>query len=60
VRLRGLIAIDNAPSGGSEARPAIDADIHALQKLNAKVSEDERVDMAPVAIEDGLKLVRRR
>ncbi len=60
VRPGGLIAIDNALWGGSVARPAIDADTHALQQLNAKVRDDERVDMALVAIGDGLMLARRR
>ena len=60
VRPGGLIAIDNALWGGSVAHPAIDADTHALQQLNAKVRGDERVDMALAAIGDGLMLARRR
>ncbi len=60
VRPGGLIAIDNALWGGLVARPANDADTLALQQLNAKVRDDERVDMALVAIGDGLMLARRR
>ena len=60
VRPGGLIAIDNALWGGSVARSATDADTLALQQLNAKVRDDERVDMALVAIGDGLMLARRR
>jgi predicted O-methyltransferase YrrM len=60
VRQGGLIAIDNTLWGGSVARPATDADTLALQRLNAKLRDDTRVDMSLVPIGDGLMLARRR
>jgi caffeoyl-CoA O-methyltransferase len=60
LRPGGLIAIDNVLWGGSVARPASDADTTALQKLNAKLHRDERVDMSIVPIGDGVTLARKR
>jgi caffeoyl-CoA O-methyltransferase len=60
LRPGGLIAIDNTLWSGSVARPAKDADTAALQQLNTKVRDDQRVDMSMLPIGDGLTLVRKR
>ena len=60
VRPGGLIAIDNVLWGGSVARPAEDEDTRALQALNDKLRADERIDLAMLAISDGITLARRR
>jgi caffeoyl-CoA O-methyltransferase len=45
---------------GSVARPAEDADTRAIQALNDKLRRDERIDLAMLAIGDGLTLARKR
>jgi predicted O-methyltransferase YrrM len=61
IRAGGLIAIDNVLWGGDVARPADgDADTAALQALNAKIRDDERVDIVLLPIGDGLTLARKR
>ena len=42
------------------ARPAKDADTAALQRLNTKLRDDQRVDMSLLPIGDGLTLARKR
>jgi caffeoyl-CoA O-methyltransferase len=63
LRPGGLIAIDNTLWSGRVAQPvdAIkDADTAALQRLNAKLPGDKRVDLALLPIGDGLTLARKR
>ena len=60
LRPGGLVAIDNTLWGGSVARPAESADTAAIQALNDKLHADARVDLALLAIGDGLTLVRKR
>jgi caffeoyl-CoA O-methyltransferase len=60
VRRGGLIAIDNTLWSGSVARPAKDADTLALQQLNTKLLDDQRIDLSLLAIGDGLTLARKR
>jgi caffeoyl-CoA O-methyltransferase len=60
LRPGGLIAIDNVLWSGSVAKPATDADTLALQALNLKIHQDERVDMSLLPIGDGLTLARKR
>jgi len=60
LRTGGLIAIDNVLWSGAVARPASDADTAALQALNDKLHADERIDLAMVAISDGITLARKR
>ena len=62
VRAGGLIAIDNTLWSGAVARPAGDADVdtRALQALNAKLHGDSRIDLAMLAMGDGLTLARKR
>lgn len=61
VRPGGVIALDNMLWSGAVADPAInDADTTVLRALNAKIQEDERVDMALATIADGVMLARKR
>ena len=60
LRDGGLIAIDNVLWDGRVARPGGDADTEALRRLNAKLLEDGRVDLAMVPVGDGLTLARKR
>ena len=60
LRPGGLIAIDNVLWSGRVARPASDPDTLALQRLNASLHGDPRVDLAMVPIGDGLTLARKR
>ena len=60
LRAGGLIAIDNTLWSGSVAQPAKDADTAALQQLNAKLHQDQRVDMSLLTLGDGLTLARKR
>ncbi|MBS0381494.1 MAG: class I SAM-dependent methyltransferase [Proteobacteria bacterium] len=60
VRQGGLIAFDNVLWSGDVARPAQDDDTRALQALNDKLHNDERIDMAMLPIGDGLTLARKR
>jgi len=61
VRTGGLIAIDNVLWNGAVADPtAHDADTEAIRRLNAKLKDDERIDLSLVPIADGLTLARRR
>lgn len=60
LRPGGLIAIDNVLWGGRVARPAEDADTAAIQALNLKLHQDQRVDLSLLPISDGLTLARKR
>ena len=60
LRPGGLVAVDNVLWGGSVARPAADDDTRALQALNDKIAADARVDVAMLAISDGITLARKR
>ena len=60
LRAGGLIAIDNVLWSGAVARPSQDADTLALQALNDKLLADERIDLAMLAISDGVTLARKR
>lgn len=60
VRPGGLIAIDNVLWSGRVAHPATDPDTAAIQRLNARLLGDERVDLSMVPIGDGLTLARKR
>jgi predicted O-methyltransferase YrrM len=60
LRPGGLIAIDNTLWGGKVAHAASDADTVALQRLNAKLRDDERIDLSLLPIGDGLTLARKR
>ncbi len=60
LRPGGLIAFDNVLWNGSVAKPAQDADTTALQVLNRKLHQDERVDLSMLPVGDGLTLARKR
>jgi predicted O-methyltransferase YrrM len=63
LRPGGLIAIDNTLWSGRVAQPVDttkDADTAALQRLNAKLPGDKRIDLALLPIGDGLTLARKR
>lgn len=60
MRPGGLIAIDNTLWDGKVAHPASDADTAALQALNAKLHDDQRIDLSLLPIGDGLTLARKR
>ena len=60
LRPGGLVAIDNVLWSGAVARPSTDPDTLALQALNDKIVADARVDLAMVAISDGITLARKR
>jgi caffeoyl-CoA O-methyltransferase len=60
LRPGGLIAIDNVLWSGTVAAPARDADTAALQALNSKLHNDERIDVSLLPIGDGLTLARKR
>jgi caffeoyl-CoA O-methyltransferase len=61
VRPGGLILFDNMLWGGTVADPAAtDPETSALRTLNAKIHDDERVDMALATIGDGVMMVRVR
>ncbi len=61
MRRGGLIAIDNVLWNGRVIDPKDhSADTRALRALNAKLKTDERIDLAMLAIGDGLTLARIR
>ena len=60
LRAGGLIAIDNVLWSGAVARSSKDADTLALQALNDKLLADARIDLAMLAISDGVTLARKR
>jgi predicted O-methyltransferase YrrM len=60
VKKGGVIAIDNVLWSGAVAAPGGSADTQALRTLNAKVREDERVDMCLLPLGDGVTLARVR
>ena len=60
LRRGGLIAIDNVLWSGAVARPARDDDTRALQALNQRLHDDERIDLSMLPVGDGLTLARKR
>ena len=61
LRPGGLIAIDNVLWDGAVADPSDSSeDTRAIRALNARLKEDERVDLSLVPIGDGLTLARKR
>ena len=56
-----LVLIDNVLWGGSVADPAeVDRDTQALRALNAKLVSDPRVDLALLAVGDGMTCALKR
>jgi caffeoyl-CoA O-methyltransferase len=61
VRPGGLILLDNMLWNGSVADPEVtDPTTEAIRVLNRKIQADPRVDMALVAIGDGIMMARKR
>jgi predicted O-methyltransferase YrrM len=61
VRPRGIVLIDNVLWGGSVANLAdTDADTKAIRALNAKLKADERVELALLAVGDGMTCALKR
>lgn len=61
LRTGGLIAIDNVLWDGAVADASNNSDdTRAIRALNAKLKDDERVDLSLVPIGDGLTLARKR
>lgn len=61
LRTGGLVAIDNVLMSGRVLEPAPDdASALAVAALNRAIAVDERVDVAMLAIADGLTLARKR
>jgi O-methyltransferase len=61
VRSGGLILVDNVLWGGSVADPVDnDADTKAIRALNAKLKADDRVDLALLAVGDGMTCALKR
>lgn len=61
VRPGGLVLIDNVLWGGSVADPAeVDRDTQALRALNAKLKDDRRIDLALLAVGDGMTCALKR
>jgi caffeoyl-CoA O-methyltransferase len=68
LRPGGLIVLDNVLRGGAVLDPAStdpsrsdgDEGTRAIVELNAKIAEDERVDVAMLAVADGITLARKR
>jgi caffeoyl-CoA O-methyltransferase len=61
VRPGGVILIDNVLWSGRVADPEVqDTETAAIRELNAKLRDDDRVDISMVPIGDGLTITRRR
>ncbi|PSQ92497.1 MAG: methyltransferase [Bacteroidetes bacterium SW_4_67_19] len=62
VRPGGLILLDNVFRGGkvAEAPGDVDESVRAIQRLNDKLHDDERVDLSMIPVADGLTLARKR
>ena len=61
VRSGGLILIDNVLQGGRVVDPADDSEnVTAIRALNAKIADDDWVEMTLLPIADGLTMARVR
>jgi predicted O-methyltransferase YrrM len=61
VRRGGLIAVDNVLWDGRVADPANEEEsTQAIRAFNARVRDDDRVDLSLVPVGDGLTLARVR
>ncbi len=61
LRPGGLIVLDNVLRGGSVLDPAPDDEsAQVIAELNERIAGDERVDVAMLAVADGITLARKR
>ncbi|SDF66705.1 MULTISPECIES: class I SAM-dependent methyltransferase [unclassified Duganella] len=60
VRRGGLIVFDNTLRDGKVLERADSDDTAALQALNIKLREDQRIDLSMLPISDGVTLARKR
>jgi predicted O-methyltransferase YrrM len=60
VRPGGLIVFDNTLRDGKVLERADNDDTAALQALNIKLREDQRIDLSMLPISDGVTLARKR
>lgn len=55
------MALDNMFRGGRVAEPAPDDEsVRAIQRLNEKIHDDERVDLSVLPLADGVTLAMKR
>lgn len=61
VRVGGVIGIDNTLWSGKVADPSVtDESTEVFRALNARLADDERIDLTIVPVGDGLTLCRKR
>ena len=61
LRPGGLIVLDNVLRGGTVLDPAADDEGgRVIAELNERIASDERVDVAMLAVADGITLARKR
>jgi predicted O-methyltransferase YrrM len=60
LRPGGLVILDNVLQAGQVLDPQGDESAEAIDRLNAKVRDDERVEIAMIGVADGLTLARKR
>lgn len=60
LREGGLILLDNVLQGGRVLEPGEEESAIAIDGLNRRIREDERVDVAMIGVADGITLARKR
>lgn len=61
LRPGGVIALDNIFRGGRVADPEVkDESVRAIQRLNEKLHDDERIDLSMLPLADGVTLAMKR
>ncbi len=61
LRPGGVIALDNIFRGGRVADPEVeDESVRAIQRLNEKLHNDERIDLCVLPLADGVTLAMKR
>ena len=61
LRPGGLVVVDNVLWGGAVLNTqADDDDTRAIQRFNAQLRDDRRVDLSMLPVADGLSLIRKR
>jgi len=61
LRPGGLVVVDNVLWGGAVLNAQTDdADTRAIQRFNAQLRDDQRVELSMLSVADGLSLIRKR